>query len=655
MNIRAYFLILALFVSSVGVIAQTNDPVFMTINGKDFRKSEFEYFYNKYNNDHTIDKRSVTDYIELFKNLKLKVIEAEAQGLDKTASSISELAGYRSNEAKTYLEDLEVDEEFMMRVYNRTNELVEISHILIAFPGVKNNNLKIFPSDTLETYNRAVQVRNRIMKGENFEKLIKELSDDPNTQRAERPGYLGWFTGLMLNPIFEEVVFNTPAGEIGQLVRSNLGYHIIKINDKKDNSGQINAAHILILCPQDADKEQVDIALKEINEIHGMLVNGYDFSEMAKTRSKDPGSASRGGELGWFGFGVMIKEFQDAAFGLKEIGEISKPFRSPFGFHIVKLLEKKPSQPFEEKRAEIGNKLTASGFFVRMHQTGIENMKKEYGFQRNNAGNQALFSKSDTVHPTDSLFLPSLETQNFTLFSIGDVQYTVGQFVNFVKNNPRALYTLSTDIINDWLQLFEYSSLIEVKDKLLEKKYPDFRNLIQEYSDAILMFEISSREIWEKASEDVKGLTAFFEKNKKNYTWDEPLFKGYVVLVRDAETKKKMQKEIGRKVPDEAVKYLYENYIVGDVAYVKAEKGLFKKGDNAFVDESAFKSGTAERPAGFQDFFLLGKVLRAPEAYTDIRGLVITDYQNYLEEAWLKELNKKYRVTVYPEVINTIK
>ena len=651
---KARFFSLVLMMSSIGIIAQSNDPVIMQINGKDFKKSEFEYFYNKYNNEDVIDKRSLDDYVVLFKNLKLKVAEAEAQGMDTTASFLTEFSGYRSTEAKAYMDNLAVNEEMVRNEYDRMKNLVEISHIMITFPSVKNNNFKTLPADTLIAYNKAVKIRNRILKGESFDKLAAELSDDPNAKRTERPGYIGWVTGLSLNPTFEEVVFNTPVGSIGQLVRSNFGYHIIKINDKKENPGQINAAHILITYPSAKDSVQIDPE-KQINEIYNELMNGADFSELAQKYSKDPGSASKGGELGFFGFGMMVKEFQDTAFGLKEIGEISRPFKTQYGYHIVKLLAKKPMDSLEEKRKEIENKLNSGGYFIPLHQMEIDSMKKEFGFQKNDVAYQLLFSKAGTVYPTDSLFFASFETQDVPLFSIGDTKYTINQFISFLKKNNRSVFTMSTDLLNDRLQLFEYNSLNEAKDKSLEAKYPEFRNLMQEYRDGILMFDISNKEVWGKASEDTTGLAAYFEKNKQNYKWNDPYYKGYVVLAKDAKIKKKMQKEIAGKSPDDAAQYLNDNYIVGDVSYVKTEKGLFKKGDNAFVDEAVFKSGVAEKPSGFQDFFLTGKLLQAPESYTDIRGLVITDYQNYLEGEWLRELNGKYKVTVYPEVVNTVK
>ena len=651
---RARFFSLVLIISSVGVFAQANDPVIMSINGKNFKKSEFEYFFNKYNNEEVIDKRSLSEYIELFRNLKLKVAEAESFGMDTTVAFIAELSGYRSSLAQPYLDDMEINEEFVRTEYERMKERVEVSHILIAFPGIKNNNYKTLPSDTLIAFKKAEQIRNRLLKGENFEKLAKEFSDDPAVTQKGRPGYLGWFMGLNINPIFEDVAFNTPVGKIGRIVRSIAGYHIFKIHAKKDNF-QINAAHILIPCPPEADLIQVGDAQKKIDDIYSELMNGAVFSDLAREHSKDPGSATNGGELGWFGINMMVPEFQDVAFDLKEVGDVSKPVKTQFGYHIIKLLGKRSIEPFNDKRKEIEGKLKSSGFFIPLYQPEIDKMKKEYNFQKDDAGYQLLFSKADTLYPVDSLYLSYFETESHTLFTIGNTKYTISQFINFMKKNVHSPYTLSTELLKDRLQTFEYNSLFETKDKSLENKYPEFRNLIQEYRDGTLMFEISNREVWAKSNEDIEGLTAYFDKNKKNYVWDEPYYKGYVVLVKDANTKKKMQKEISRKSPDDAIQYLYDNYRVGDVSYVKAEKGLFKKGDNAFVDEAAFKSGYAERDADLQDFFLVGKVLKMPESYIDVKGVVSADYQDYLEEDWLKKLNEKYIVVVYPEVLDAIK
>ncbi|MDR3218943.1 MAG: peptidylprolyl isomerase [Dysgonamonadaceae bacterium] len=653
MGKRFFSWVLVLF--SISVIAQTNDPVIMRVNGKDIKKSEFEYFYYKYNSEDVVDKITLDEYIKLFKNLKLRVAAAEEQRLDTTASFVRELADYRSQLAQSYIKDLAIDASIVKKEYDRMKDLVEISHILVVFPNTENTVLKTFPADTVAPYKKAIQLRNRLLKGEDFEKLAAEFSDDTGSKKGERPGYLGWYSGLGLAPSLEDIAFTTPAGKIGTLARSSFGYHIIKVLNKKENTGQVNAAHILIECPADADSIQVEKASKTIYDIYDRLIRGEDFAKVAKTDSNDPGTASQGGDLGWFSPVNMIPEFQKVFNDLKNPGDISIPFKTKFGYHIVKLLDTKPVESFEEKKDEIENKLLSGGYFVALHQQDIDKLKAENGFVKNEAAYKKLTTAANTIYPTDSLFFDVFKQDSEVLFQVGSESFSIAEFILFLEKNTRSAYSVSTELLVDRLEMYEVRAMQEAIDKSLESKYPDFKNLMQEYHDGILMFEISNQEIWEKASLDTVGLENYFEKNRNQFAWDEPYFKGYVVWVKDAKVKKKMLKEIAKMQEDEAVEYLYENYKVGDVSYVSAEKGLFKKGDNAFVDEQAFKSGKAENPVGYQDFFLLGKVINAPESYKDVRGLVVTSYQDYLEEEWQKKLNDQYSIEVNREILNTIK
>jgi peptidyl-prolyl cis-trans isomerase SurA len=650
---KSRFLFLVLMVSAISITAQTNDPVVMRVNGKDIKKSEFEYIYNKNNSEESIEKITIKDYAELFKNFKLKVADAESQSLDTTSAFSKDLAEYRAQLVKPYLEEVEIDENYVKKEYDRMREVVEISHILIYFPKIKERIPTLFPADTLETFKKAEQLRNRLLKGEKYEKLAAEFSDDTRSKEGARPGYLGWFPGLSLNAALEDVAFNTPVGKIG-LARTGYGYHIVKVHARKPNEGQVNAAHILIACAKDADTVAVEDATKKINEIYKELKDGKEFAELAKQFSNDPGSAEKGGDLGWFGYGQMIKEFQDEAFALKEPGDISKPFRTAFGFHIIQLTGKKPFESFEDKKTEIVTQIN-NMYPVTLHQTGFDKMKKEFGFAKSETGYNKLLTAAQTSYPGDSLFIVAFADDKDALFKIENEVYTIADFMTFLKKKLRSPFSLSTEYITERIESYEYNALLGFKEKTLESKNPELRNLVQEYRDFILMFEISNREVWDKASKDKEGLETYFQNHKDKYAWSEPYYKGYVVLVKDAKTKKKMQKEISKKSPDEAVEYLLENYKVGDVSYVKAEKGLFKAGDNAFVDENIFRTGTAEKTEEFQDYFLLGKKLTAPETHEDVRGNVVTDYQDYLEQEWLKKLNEKYQVTIFEDVLNTIK
>jgi peptidyl-prolyl cis-trans isomerase SurA len=640
----------ALLFCALNVAAQKNDPVIMTINGKEILKSEFEYSYNKNNNEDVIEKKSLSEYVELFENLKFKVMEAESLGMDTTQAFKTEFDDYRGQLAKQYLVEDDLDESIIRKEYDRLTEIVEISHIFVAFSATREQN-KVLPADTLVTYKKALEIEKKLSKGGDFEKLAKEYSDDKETLEQDSPGYLGWYKALQLVPALEDVAYSTPVGKTA-IGRSNFGYHIIKVHARQTIPGKIRVAHILIK-PEEGDT--ITSPEEIISQVYERLKKGEDFAELAKEYSIDKGNAEKGGELGWISFGDMIPGFQSQAFALKEPGDYSKPFKTGVGYHIVKLLEIQPVESYEAKLEELKSRLLSGGFFLKLHKPTIDKWKKEDGFVQNNMVYGQLFAEANVIYPSDSAFYELFQNSSQTLFSIGNDKYPVSGLIDLYRKNPRSTYSLSVENLDEHIRQYEYNSLHETEDKLLESKYSEFRDLVREYRDAILMFNISSQEVWDKASIDIDGLERFFEANKSHYTFSEPHYKGYIVEVKDAKTKKKIEKEIKKMTPDAAVEFMNENYRIGDVHHVKIQQGLFKKGDNAFVDESAFKTGTAARSEGFQDFFLLGKVLKVPESFTDVKGLVIADYQDYLEQEWLKKLRAKYSVKVNQEVLNTLK
>ena len=658
---KKYFFSFVLFVSSVIVtIAQSNDPVVMKINGKDIKKSEFEYIYSKNNTENAIDKKSLDEYITLFKNFKLRVAEAEAQGIDTTAAFHKELNEYRAQLAKSYQKEPVLNQQLLMEEYENGKELIELSSILIPFPEFqKSQNLQILPADTLEAYNKAIQIRNEYLKKGNkatFEDMVVKYSGDERSKEGDRPGYMGWVSGLKVYPVLSKGISNTPVGQVSMPIRMNYGYHLIKVLTKKADPGEINAAHILITCPADADTVAVTDALNKIDNIYAQIAEGVDFGELAKKYSDDSGSAARGGELSWFGPGMMVPEFNDAAFALEKEGEISKVVKSQFGYHIIRLMGKRPYASFDEKKAEIQTKLERTGNSIQLYEPTINQLKNDYGFSAYDEAYKELLAEAQTIFPSDSVFIDKFENNNKALFATGNQSYTIADFISFFKQNMRSSHTLSTEALQEKLNAYEYITLLDVEDKSLETKHPEFRNLMQEYRDGILLFEISNNEVWAKSSSDTLGLKKFFEENKDKYAWDKPRYKGYVVLTKDSKAKKKMQKEISKKDPDAAAKYLLDTYKADSINPIKIEKGLFVQGDNQYIDESVFKSGKANFPENFADFFLIGKLLpNSPEIYTDVRGLVITDYQDYLEKEWLESLNKKYPVEIYQDVIETIK
>ncbi|MDR2682304.1 MAG: peptidylprolyl isomerase [Dysgonamonadaceae bacterium] len=543
-NLKKNLISLVLLLSAGALFAQTSDPVVMKINGKNVKKSEFEYIYNKNNGEEAIDKRSLDEYITLFRNFKLKVAEAEAQGIDTTAAFQTELNEYRTQLAQPYLET-EKNEQLVREAYERSKESSEVSAILIAF-AEGGQVTPILPADTLAAYQKAMEVWKKANQGADFETLVKEYSNDERSKQNERPGYIGWLSPANLIPVLELPLCLTPAGKIAAPVRSSVGYYLLKIHDKKAN----------------------------------------------------------------------------------------------------------PETSYDDLRPQLENKLERTGSFAQLHQPGIDQWKTDHQYAPNANAYRALLETANRVHPFDSLYTATFANNQETLFTIDQQPVPVAGFIRYLKNNPQAYVNLSTEYLADKFNDFVYQQLKEAENSQLENQYPEFKNLMQEYRDGILLFEVSNREVWEKASNDTVGLTQYFETHKSQYAWNEPHWKGYVVLLKNAKAKKGIQKEIRKMEPGTAVHYLLNKYNTADTTLIQAEKGLFVKGQNPYVDEAVFGGDKAPLSAPYTDFILLGKTLPdMPEEYADVKGLVITDYQDYLEQEWVKSLNEKYPVEIYKDVI----
>lgn len=654
---KKYLLFCTLAASSFFVTAQTSDPVIMTVDGKDIKKTEFEYIFNKNNNETSIDKKSLDEYLVLFKNFKLKVAEAEALGLDTTETFHKEFKEYRSLLAKPYLSEWKKDETEIKRAYSYLPDLVDVSYLVVPVNDMSTFNGQMFPADTLETYKKMKSICKEYAKGAKFEDLVVKYSADTRTAQLSRPGHVGWNSAQHLHPLFAERIFETKVGEISEPIHIGNAYHLFRINGRKPNPGQVNASHILILCQDNASPKEKAEAGKRINDLYDQAIEGADFGQLATEFSEDKGSAQNGGNLGWFDSGRMVPEFDEAVFSMNTIGEVCKPIKTTYGYHIIKLLDKRPFDlKYDDVKGELESQLNRFGYRFEILSPTINRLKEEHNYQLNETSYNALLKEALTVHPSDSLFYTKFEDNKDELFKVDGQSYSVSDFVTYVSSNPKTPYLISTEVLQHIFNEYEFNALVNAEDKILEDKYPEFRNLVQEYRDGILLFEISNQKVWERSSSDIEGLETFFAKNKNKYAWSDPHYKGYVVLAKDKKMQKKMRKEIKKMEPDSAAQYLVDNYKVGDVTYVRLERGLWIKGDNQYVDEAIFNTGKATLPEGYSSFFVIGKLLPdMPESYTDVRGQVITDYQDYLEQEWLKELNSKYPVSVNKEVLKTVK
>lgn len=626
---RAFFSFVAICISTFMLFAQ-EDEILLTIDGEPVTKAEFEYIYSKNNNNvfSEADKKSPEDYLDLFIDFKLKVIEAENLKMDTSKSFINELAGYRNEIAAPYLTDSSFDEQLVKDTYDRMTREVDASHILLRLDP------NATPEQEQEVLDKINAIRQEILRGRDFGDAAVEYSEDPSAK--DNKGHLGYFTAFMMVYPFENAAFETPVGEVSEPVRTRFGYHIIKVNDVRKNKGEILVAHIMKNVAQNATEETKAAQKEKIDAIYEQLLNGADFAELAKKESDDRRTATEGGKMPWFAAGRIIPEFSTPAFAIENIGDFTKPIETPFGFHIIKKLDEKPIAPFEEMKTEIATRIKRDPERSNSSQHAfIAELKEEYQYKENELGKKELAGKS---------IQDSAEISNQVLFTVDDKNYTGSDFTKWLEasNEPNASYLSAYD---KWVD----AEVLALEDSKLEEKHPEFKYLMQEYHDGILLFNISQEKIWNFASQDTAGLEAFYEKNKGSHMWGER-FKGSIITCTDAAVHEQADKLFAADMNNEEV--LEHINVEGEL--IQIEDGAWEEGENPIVDYYVWNG---PEPADFNSelTFIRGdKVEAEPKTLDEARGLYISDYQKYLEEKWIKELRSKYKIKVNKKILKTV-
>ncbi|MBT6439424.1 MAG: peptidylprolyl isomerase, partial [Flavobacteriales bacterium] len=384
--------LVVMFFLGTALLAQKGEDILMTIGGDPVSIGEFENIYNK-NNSNLQDQneQSLDDYVDLFINFKLKVKEATVLKMDTDKAFINELAGYRKQLAKPYLEDREITEQLIKEAYDRMKFDVKAKHILVVVPSDAT------PADTMKAYARIKVLRQKATKkNSDFEKIMRESKTPDKAKDKEVIAEdLGYFTAFQMVYNFETAAFNTPVGEVSKVIRTRFGYHILKVYDKRESRGEIKAAHIMVSTPKAMTADQAVQKKAKIDEIYGKLKAGEDFKQLAKLYSEDKGSAKRGGELPWFGSGRMVEEFETAAFALKADGDIAAPINTKYGWHIIKRVERKETKSFEDSENEIKNKIAKDGRSTKSKSSLIAKIKADGGYKIDETSLQAFYKVVD--------------------------------------------------------------------------------------------------------------------------------------------------------------------------------------------------------------------------------------------------------------------
>jgi len=532
-------------------------PAIETLGSFPVPASEFAYVYKK-NNSTAADystRQSVTDYLTLYTNFRLKVLDAEKQGLDTTRAFNRELEGYRQQLAQPYLTEKGVTDQLVREAYSRMSQEVNASHILIRVAPDAS------PADTLAAYQKVVALRQRVVGGEDFTTVARTTSEDPSAK--ENGGKLGYFTAMQMVYPFENAAYATPVGQVSQPIRTRFGYHIIKVNDRRPAQGEIKVAHLMVRITPQAPKADSATAHKKINELYGRLRKGEDWNKLVAQFSEDPGSAPNGGELPPFGTGRMIPSFEETAFKLQKPGEIAPPVQTPYGWHIIKLVEKQPVPDFTAMEATLKSKVAKDSRSELNRTAFLKRIRQEDQFMEIPASKAMAFSQADTalVHGRFK-FNPATMTASggkaskattkaggdkLPLFTIKGKPYLVSDFLTFVQQNQRPRPTAEPAFAMQ--QLYDQyvdQSLTEFERNSLDTKYEDYRMLVKEYRDGILLFQLMDQKVWTKAIEDTAGLKKFFQANQANYQFGQRV-RGTVISAATPQLLARAQRELATR------------------------------------------------------------------------------------------------------------
>ncbi len=632
---------------AVPITAQEKSETLVTIGKEKISKTEFEANYKR-NNTNILDKKDIKspeEYLTLFIKFRLKVIEAQALGYDTMRSFRNELEGYRKELAKPYLTDVTYNEEMVKTAYYRTQFERKASHILIRVTPDAS------PADTLIAWNKINNIRKQIIEGADFNEMAAKFSEDPSV--VQNKGLLGYFTAFQMVYPFEDMTYRTPVGQVSEIIRTRFGYHIIKVHDERPAAGEIKVAHIMKMFSPQASEEMITRLKLSADSIWQKAVSGEDFAELARKYSDDKQSSTDGGIMNWFTPNNMVPSFAEASFALKNDGDISPVIRTPFGWHIIKRIERRPVQPFEILRPILEAKIKQNSQISKHSDEAFDRkLRDEYQLKIEEA-NLATFIKSATDSTLKKKIEQDSQTKKLLLFSFANQKITIGNFDDYLKTQKfRVVAGKETEQFKEQLTKFIHQKLLEYEDSQLEKKYPEFASLYKEYHDGILLFNISKDKIWDVASSDTARLQNYFNQTTKKYYWNDR-FKGWIIKTNNLNTKANVESFLNESKTNQK-EDLTELFNTPTDKRIQVTDISCEKGTNPIVDYFIWNG---QKPLGFDETttFVHGKVEKNElKTLKEAWGLYSSDFQEIIEKEWVNLLQKKYPVKINKKVLNKV-
>jgi len=622
-----------------------NKDVLFTVDNEPVYASEFLRVYNK-NLDLVQDEsqKDVDEYLKLFTNYKLKLKEARSLELHEKSSYKRELSSYKKQLAKNYITDSKVTDELVKEAYERMSYELNANHILIK---VDEN---ASPQDSLAAYSKITKLRDRALK-EGFEKVRAEVHNG-QTVYGEK---LGYFAGFKMVYKFESVAYNTNVGDVSKPFRTRFGYHIVNVLDKRESRGERTVAHIMVVeNKSDSLAEKPEV---RIQDIYKKLSQGEAFESLAKQFSDDKNSAPKGGMLKAFSGGqIRAKEFEDIAFALENVDDVSEPFKTDFGWHIVKLHNKKSVPNFEAMKPELVEKVKRDSRSKLIDEALTNKLKTKYNISAKHPNLDYFVSILNDDYFKRTWKLPEDFKGNQPLVKIGDKQFTHNDFGVFLTNSQRneTKKELIESLVSKKYESFLNDSLVKYQEDNLEFENEDYAHIVAEYRDGLLLFDLMETTIWNTAKTDSTAIEQFYESNKANYVKPKRVD---AVVASSAKQKilKKVSKLLGKNMELDQIRSLVNSNDKVDVIFTSdimdAEHQVLPKGFD-------FKKGISEI-YNHNDAFVVVNVKdvlpQEQKTLEEAKGAVISDYQNYKEKNWLKDLREKYDIEVNQDILERVK
>ncbi len=641
---------LFLFFVALTANAQKGSDIIMTIDDTPVYSNEFVRVYKK-NLELVQDEsqKTVNGYLDLFIDYKLKVAAAYNAGLNEKKGYREEFSKYEEQLSRNYLYEDKVTTDLARKAYERGQYDVKASHILtlVSYDSP--------PQDTLKAYNKIKEALVKARAGEQFSKLAKEYTEERGG--AERGGDLGYFGTFTMVHQFEDAAYETSVGGVSDIIRTQFGYHILKVFDRREHEPDVTVSHIMISSRED-DARTFD-PKERINEINGLLKQGSKFEDLARQYSEDKGSSVNGGKLTRFSKGKLrSKKFEELAYGLEKPGDLSEPFETEFGWHILRLEQKHKTETFEEQK-EVLEKKIGEGSRSKIVTSAVnDRIKEKYDFKGDDS-----FKLFFANFITDSIFKKSWNyNENFAekdriIFVLGDdYKVTYGDFATYIKGiqNKRGLAKSITRIIDEGYEAFETEQLKRFFRDVLEKTNEEYAAIISEYRDGLLIFDVMILNVWDKAKKDTIGSQDYYKANKGKYQWEKRIDADIISSSKEVIIKEASAMLSNGKTIDEIKNALNTDKHIN----VIASSGKYELDDQNLPGGFSAREGLSKAYAQNGNYVVVNvKKIVSPsnKLFEEVKGRVISDYQKQLEKDWLKELRATYKVVVNKKALKKLK